>query len=115
VKGLQRVTVAGLKPGGYTVRLVFTEPDATAKLGGRKFAVRLQDQVVLNELDVLAETGGVLRVLTKTFAKVTVTDGTLTVQLDAQSGQTLLNGLEIVRAGLTMEPLPNPARVPGRL
>ncbi len=115
VKGLQSVTVAGLKPGSYTVRLVFTEPDATAKLGGRKFAVRLQDQAVLNELDVLAESGGVMRVLTKTFAKVAVADGTLTVKLAAHTGQTLLNGLEIVRAGLTMEPLPSPARVPGRL
>lgn len=115
MKGLQSVTVAGLKPGSYTVRLVFTEPDATAKLGGRKFAVRLQDQVVLNELDVLAESGGVMRVLTKTFAKVAVADGTLTVKLAAHTGQTLLNGLEIVRAGLTMEPLPSPARVPGRL
>jgi len=115
VKGLQSVTVAGLKPGSYTVRLVFTEPDAAAKLGGRKFAVRLQDQAVLNELDVLAESGGVMRVLTKTFAKVAVADGTLTVKLAAHTGQTLLNGLEIVRAGLTMEPLPSPARVPGRL
>ncbi len=115
VKGLQSVTVAGLKSGTYTVRLVFTEPDATAKLGGRKFAVRLQDPVVLNEFDVLAESGGVMRVLTKTFTKVAVADGTLTVKLAAHTGQTLLNGLEIVRAGLTMEPLPSPARVPGRL
>jgi outer membrane protein assembly factor BamB len=115
VKGLQRVTVAGLKPGSYTVRLVFTEPDAAAKLGGRKFAVRLQNQTVAESLDVLAEAGGPMRVVTKQFSKVAVTDGTLTVQLDAQSGQTLLNGLEIIRAGLTMEPLPNPARVPGRM
>lgn len=115
VKGLQRVTVNGLKPGSYTVRLVFTEPDAAAKLGGRKFAVRVQGQSVAESLDVLAEAGGPMRVLTKQFAKVVVTDGTLTVQLAAQSGQTLLNGLELVRAGLTREPLPNPARVPGRL
>lgn len=115
VKGLQRVTVSGLKPGSYTVCLVFTEPDATAKLGGRKFAVRLQGQSVAEGLDVLAEAGGPMRVLTKQVSKVTVTDGTLTVQLDAQSGMTLLNGLEIIRAGLTLDPLPNPARVPGRM
>lgn len=114
VKGLQRVTVNGLKPGSYTVRLVFTEPDATAKLGGRKFAVRLQNQTVAESLDVLAEAGGPMRVVTKQVSKVSVTDGTLTVQLDAQAGATLLNGLEIIRAGLTMDPLPKPARVPGR-
>jgi len=114
-KGLQRVTVNGLKPGSYTVRLVFTEPDATAKLGGRKFGVRLQGQSVAESLDVLAEAGGAMRVLTKQVSKVTVTDGTLTVQLDAQAGATLLNGLELIRAGLPLDPLPNPARVPGRL
>ena len=115
VKGLQRVSVSGLKPGSYTVRLVFTEPDGSAKLGGRKFAVRLQNQTVSESLDVLAETGGPMRVLTKQISKVAVTDGTLTVQLDAQAGATLLNGLELIRAGLTMDPLPNPARVPGRM
>jgi len=115
VKGLQRVTVNGLKPGSYTVRLVFTEPDASAKLGDRKFAVRLQNQTVTESLDILAEAGGAMRVVTKQFAKVAVTDGTLTVQLDAQTGTTLLNGLEIIRAGLPIDPLPSPARVPGRL
>ncbi len=115
VKGLQRVTVSGLKPGSYTVRLVFTEPDAATKLGGRKFAVRLQGQSVAESLDVLAEAGGQMRVVTKQIAKVVVTNGTLTVQLAAQAGATLLNGLEIIRSGLTLDPLPNPARVPGRL
>lgn len=115
VKGMQRVTVAGLKPGSYTVRLVFTEPDAKAKLGGRKFAVRLQNQTVTESLDVLAEAGGPMRVVTKQFSKVSVTDGALSVHLDAQSGATLLNGLEIIRAGLPLDPLPNPARVPGRM
>ena len=115
VKGLQSVTVAGLKAGAYTVRLTFTEPEETMKLGARKFTVRLQNQVVSENLDVLAESGGTMRVLTKTVASVAVTDGTLTVKLDAHAGQTLLNGMEIVRTGLTMDPLPNPARVPGRL
>lgn len=115
VKGLQSVTVAGLKSGTYTVRLVFTEPDMVMKPGGRKFTVRLQDQVALEGLEVLARAGGPMRVLTETVAKVAVSNGTLTVKLEAQAGQTLLNGLEIVRAGLTMDPLPSPARVPGRL
>ena len=85
------------------------------KRGGRKSTVRLQNQVALENLDVLGESGGGMRVLTKTISKVAVSDGTLTVKLDAHAGQTLLNGIEIVRAGLTMDPLPNPARVPGRM
>jgi len=115
VKGLKAVTVAGLKAGTYTVRLVFTEPEATMKAGGRRFTVRLQDRVALENLDVFAEAGGAMRVLTKTISKVAVGDGTLTVKLDAHVGRTLLNGLEIVRSGLTMDPPTSPARVPGRL
>ncbi|MBI5801126.1 MAG: PQQ-binding-like beta-propeller repeat protein [Verrucomicrobia bacterium] len=114
VKGLQAVTVAGLKAGTYTVRLTFAEPEAGMKAGGRKFTVRLQNQIALEHLDVLAESGGAMRLLTKTISKVAVTGGTLTVKLDAHVGITLLNGVEIVRAGLTMDPLPSPARVPGR-
>ena len=75
----------------------------------------LQNQVVSEALDVLAESGGAMRVLTKTISKVAVSDGTLTVKLNAVAGQTLLNGIEIVRSGLTIDPVPNPARVPGRL
>ncbi len=115
VKGLQSVSVAGLKAGTYTVRLTFAEPEAAMKRGGRKFTVRLQNQVALENLDVLAESGGAMRVLTKTISQVVVSDGTLTVKLDAHAGQTLLNGMEIVRTGLTMDTLPAPARVPGRL
>lgn len=115
VKGLQSVTVAGLKAGSYTVRLTFAEPETASRLGGRQFTVRLQNQVALENLDVLAESGGTMRVLTKTVSKVIVNDGTLTVKLEAHAGQTLLNGLEIVRTGLTMDAVPSPARVPGRL
>ena len=85
------------------------------KPGGRKFRVQVEDQLVSAQLDVLTESGGALRVLTKTVDRVGVKDGTLTVKLGAQAGQTLLNGIEIVRSGLPLDPPPSPARVPGRL
>ena len=56
-----------------------------------------------------------MRVLTKAISKIIVSDGTLTVKLEAHAGQTLLNCLEIVRTGQTMDAVPSPARVPGRL
>ena len=40
VKGLRRLTLAGLKPGRYTVKLVFAAPDR----GTHRFAVDLQGQ-----------------------------------------------------------------------
>lgn len=114
-KGLRTVTVSGLKTGTYVVRLVFAEPDAAATRGARRFDVRVQDRVALENYDVFADTGGPMRVATKTIPKVAVNDGSLTVALTARQGDTIISGLEIIREGLAMDPLPSPARVPGRL
>lgn len=115
VKGLRSVTVAGLKPGTYTVRLMFAEPEVTMQGGRRTFDVRVQGQAAMKTFDVSAGAGGAMRGLSRTVAKVKVTDGKLTVQLDPHQGETLLNGIEIIRSGLNIGPLPSPARVPGRL
>lgn len=114
-KGLRSVTVSGLKTGTYVVRLVFAEPDAATTPGARRFDVRVQDRITLENFDVLAAAGGAMRVVTKTIPQVTVTGGSLTVALTARQGETLISGLEIIREGLAMDPLPSPARVPGRL
>jgi hypothetical protein len=111
VRGLRSATIAGLKPGAYTVRLVFAEPDND---GNRAFDVRVQDRVAFESLNVFAEAKGVMRVLTKTVANVAVTDGALTVALTARTGETIISGIEIIRDGLPLAPLPQ-ARVPGRL
>ncbi|MEO6785190.1 MAG: malectin domain-containing carbohydrate-binding protein, partial [Chthoniobacteraceae bacterium] len=114
-KGLRSVAVSGLKVGSYVVRLVFAEPDAATVRGGRRFDVRVQDQVALENFDVLADTGGTMRVATKTIPKVGVNDGALTITLTPRAGATILSGIEIIREGLPIAPLPSPARVPGRL
>lgn len=115
VKNLRSVTMSGLKPGVYVVRLVFAEPDAAITRGARCFDVRVQDRVEMENLDIFAEAAGAMRVLTKTISKVSVTDGMLTIALTARAGETLLSGIEIIREGLPVAPLPSPARVPGRL
>ena len=109
------MTVSGLKAGIYIVRLVFAEPDAAIVHGGRRFDVRVQDRVALENFDVFADAGGGMRVVTKTISKVAVDDGALTVTLTAREGETVLSGIEIIREGLPIAPLPSPARVPGRL
>ncbi|MEQ1859440.1 MAG: PQQ-binding-like beta-propeller repeat protein [Chthoniobacteraceae bacterium] len=111
VRGLRSATISGLKPGTYTVRLVFAEPDVAS---GRVFDVRVQDRVALERLDVFTESGGAMRVLTKTIPNVAVTDGALTIALTARDGATILGGIEIIREGLPIAPLPSSARVPGR-
>lgn len=114
-KGLRNVTVSGLKAGTYLVRLVFAEPDAATKPGARRFDVRVQDRLALENYDVLADAGGAMRVATKTIPKVIVNDdGTLLVTFAARQGETLIGGIEIIREGLSMTPLASPARVPGR-
>ncbi len=113
-KGLRTVTVSGLKAGTYIVRLVFAEPDAATAPGERRFDVRIQERLALENYDVLADAGGAMRVVTRTIPKIAVNDGTLTVALAVRKGETLISGLEIIREGLAMDPLPAPARVPGR-
>ena len=83
--------------------------------GGRRFDVRVQDRLALENYDVFAETGGTMRVVTKTIPQVAVNDGRLTVALTPRAGATILSGIEIIREGLPLGPLPSPARVPGRL
>ncbi|MEI7730731.1 MAG: PQQ-binding-like beta-propeller repeat protein [Verrucomicrobiota bacterium] len=112
-QGLRTVTLSGLKNGRYTVRLIFAEPDRAMTSDGRRFDLRVQDRVALSNFSVLAEAGGVLRVVTKTVPKVDVKEGTLTVTLTARQGETLLSGLEIIREGLAVGALPFPARAPG--
>ncbi|GDY21370.1 hypothetical protein LBMAG56_27170 [Verrucomicrobiota bacterium] len=114
-RGLRTVTVSELKPGTYTVRLVFSEPDTAMTPAGRRFDVRVQDRLVWENYSIAAEAGGAMRVVTKTVPKVIVSDGTLTVTLAELQGQTVLCGLEIIRDGLAVEKMPAPARVPGRL
>ena len=114
VRGLQSATVSGLKNGRYTVRLFFAEPDPAATAESRRFHVRLQDQPALENFSILASAGGPLRALTKTLS-ATVPDHSLTISLTPLHGQPLLSGLEIIRESLPVEPLPSPARVPGRL
>jgi hypothetical protein len=88
VKGLQSLTLAGLKNGRYTVRLTFAAPAA----GEHRFDVTLQGQPALRGVQpklMLAET--------RTVSQVQVEAGNLTLTLNANRGTTLLNGVELIR------------------
>lgn len=104
-RGLSSVTLEGLTPGRFTVRLYFAEPDH-ARSGERRFAVSLQGQPpVLEGFDIAREAGGRMRGIVREFREV-ISEGTLTVKLSATNGRPILCGLEIVADGLPMAEIP---------
>ena len=88
-------TAAPVPPTRHTVRLHFAEPnDVTA--GVRVFDVRLQGQMAVKGLDIVAETGSPRTTLVKEFTDVPIGDA-LQVDFDPQAGQPLICGIEIIR------------------
>ena len=93
------VTPAGV-PHSYTVRLHFAELDAGARPGQRVFDVKLQQQTVLKDLDILREAGGPYTAVVKEFQGVAA-DKALTVefvsaaQRPTATSAPILSGLEV--------------------
>jgi hypothetical protein len=85
-----------LRSDSYTVRLHFVEPSAAVGPSQRVFGVVLQGRNVLARLDPVAEAGGPLRAIVKSFSKVPIADK-LTIEFQPLSSQTpVLCGLELV-------------------
>jgi hypothetical protein len=107
VSGLRALTVSGLKPGEFAVRLTFSEPDADTKPGERVFAIAIDGKEIAEAYDPVAEAGGAHRAVTLEAGTLSVGDsGSLRVALTAKAGEPVLCGIEIIRPGLTSNPLP---------
>ncbi|MCP4645392.1 MAG: PQQ-binding-like beta-propeller repeat protein [bacterium] len=102
--GLSELRITGLVSGAYTVRLYFAEMD-DLKPGERVFDVSLQGETVVEGLDLVQAVGSPTVGVMKEFPGV-VSDGALVVGLTADKGATLLSGIEIVLAGLELDPVP---------
>ena len=103
MSGAESILITGVKPGEYSVRLVFVEP-GNKKSGERVFDLSLQGQVVLESFDVVKEGKGRMRAVTKIQNKVKVgQDGLLEVSLKAKVGVTVLSGIELIREGLSAD------------
>jgi hypothetical protein len=88
----------------YTVRLYFAEPEEL-HAGDRCFAVSLQGQEVLGNLDVVKEAGGAHRGIVREFHGVRA-EKELVVSLTPRSGRpTLLCGMEITAEGQSSGPV----------
>lgn len=91
-----------LPHASYRVRLLFAEvyvgPGCPVS-GSRNFNVSLEGNVVISNLDVYAEGGGCAHTTGTPVARaftMNITDGTLDVELSANSGIAMLSAIEIV-------------------
>jgi hypothetical protein len=83
--------------GKYTVRLHFAETyDGITGAGQRVFSVTINDKVVLKDLDVYKETGGLNKPLVKEFKGVTPTSGALTIGFVPNVENPEINGIEVI-------------------
>lgn len=105
VRGIRSATLTGLKPGTYTVRLTFSEPDETARPGERVFDLSVNGKSVAADFDPLVKAGTPLAASTLEF-EVDLDDGTLRVDLAAKSGETVICGIEAVLFGLPLDVIP---------
>ena len=113
----ERVLVYNLPvpSGDYDVRLHFAEIywDVSGK---RVFDVVVEGATVLDNFDILLETNK-FSALVKTFPKVTVSDGMLTLRFKAETDYGAVSALEVVPAGgispCSRPPLPPPSRANG--
>lgn len=81
----------------YTVRLHFAETfDGISGEGQRVFSVSINDKVVLKDLDVYKETGGLKKPLIKEFKKVAVTNKELVIGFTSNIENPEINGIEIL-------------------
>jgi len=92
--------------GTYNVVLRFAEIYQYAVKGSRIFDVKLEDQVVIKDLDIMARVG-TFAALDFTFP-VTVTDGQLNLTLIASKGAAKINAI-MVKGVVPSGPTPTPS------
>ena len=79
----------------HVVRLYFAEPNGSAHVGDRVFDVRIGDQIVESNFDVVQVAGGSHTTIVREY-DVELADQ-LTVQFVPKAGQPVISGIEIVR------------------
>ncbi|MBW4561106.1 MAG: PQQ-dependent sugar dehydrogenase [Mojavia pulchra JT2-VF2] len=95
--------------GDYTVKLQFAEIYWNAA-GQRIFDVSAENQLVIDDLDILAQAGGKNIALDKSF-NVNVKDGTLNLDFLASKDNAKVSAIEIIPANVTPAPTPSAIRI----
>ncbi|MBL4886243.1 MAG: PQQ-binding-like beta-propeller repeat protein [Planctomycetaceae bacterium] len=101
IQGASSIQLKNLKPGSYTVRLYFAEPE-NLKEGDRLFDVSLQGKKVLEQFDIAKQAGGVMRSVVKEFSNVSST-GEIQLSLQAIKGEVIISGIELIEVSLPTE------------
>ena len=79
----------------YKVSLYFSELE-NKKQGERVFDVIIQNYKVLDDFDIVNETGKVNKEIIKTFTGITA-GKTLTIEMHPEKGNTILSGIELTQ------------------
>ncbi|MCA9201263.1 MAG: hypothetical protein KDA87_27165, partial [Planctomycetales bacterium] len=79
----------------HTIRLTFAELDADIQPGQRIFSVSINGQIVEEDLDVVAATGGTHLGIVKEYANVRL-DDELRVRFIPKEGQPICSGIEVI-------------------
>ncbi len=82
----------------YSVHLYFSEPEGKVK-GERVFDVSIQGRKVLENLDIISETGKENKELVKSFSGILAGE-TLRIEMDPKQGNTILSGIELVQESM---------------
>lgn len=88
--------------GTYAVRLLFAETQNSSQ-GQRVFSVQLNGQKALTNFDVLAAAGGANTAVSRAFA-VTVTGGSIDLQLQQLVASPMLSAIEITAPAVVVAP-----------
>ena len=97
LSGVESISVPVKREGTYRIRLLFAEPDKDATPGNRVMDVTVQGKTVLEDLDVVEQAGGPLRVLAREF-DAEPSDGRIVIGLAARASRpTLISGVELLR------------------
>lgn len=95
--GVETISIPVEDEGVHKVRLVFAEPDKSAKAGDRVMEVSIQGKTVVEKLDVVEQAGGALRAFVREF-DVGPSDGRIIIVLRARGARpTVISGVEVVR------------------
>jgi outer membrane protein assembly factor BamB len=79
----------------YRVNLYFSEPEKTKK-GERIFDVSIQNSKVLENFDIISETGEKDREIVKSFSGISA-GNTLIIKMNPIQGNTILSGIELIQ------------------
>jgi hypothetical protein len=94
LEGASTVTLSGLRPAAYTVRLYFAEPDQNQP-GQRVFDILLNGNAVAERFDVVKTAGGRRRGTIQQFENISMKDA-LEVTLKPHRGRAILSGIELI-------------------